>query len=343
MPNRVTTIAGTVVAAVVAATLAACAPDPPASGAPPTTGQTTGQTAGQARASGTTVTPYVDVSLTDPPLAAMADATGVTDAVLAFGLATDGTCTPSWGGTVALDDPDITGQAATLRSRGGHLTVATGGASGDYLENTCGTAAELAGAYTRLLDATGGTGLDVDVETDVPTGTVVDALHRVQQQRRITVSLTLQVVDQNRGLDDQGLDLAKAAAAAGLRFDVDALVMDFPPDGPWAQAMTDAVAATRAQVATISPTPGTAVTIMIGRTDTGPVTTLDDARTVARDVAAQGIRDLRFWSLGRDRGSCAGAGEARPDCSGVAQPDFAFTQTLRDAVAGAPTTGRSGS
>ena len=109
------------------------------------------------------------------------------------------------------------------------------------------------------------------------------------------------------------------------------------------KSMTDAVSATRAQVATISPMPGTAVTIMIGRTDTGPVTTLDDARTVARDVAAQGVRDLRFWSLGRDRGGCPGASEARPDCSGVAQQDFAFIETLRDAVRDAPTTGRNGS
>ncbi|ODU18777.1 MAG: hypothetical protein ABT15_29230 [Pseudonocardia sp. SCN 73-27] len=334
MPNRVPAIVGTVVAALVAATVAACAPDPPApaAGAPPPTG-------GPAVA----VTPYVDVSLPDPPLVAMADATGVDDAVLAFGLATDGTCAPAWGGTVAVDDPGITDQAAALRNRGGRLTVATGGASGDYLENTCDTASDLAGAYTRLLDATGATGLDVDVETDIPDETVVAALQQVQQQRGGHVSLTLQVADQHQGLEDQGLDLARAAAAAGLRFDVDALVMDFPPDGAWAQAMTDAVSATRAQVATISPMPGTAVTIMIGRTDTGPVTTLDDARTVARDVAAQGVRDLRFWSLGRDRGGCPGASEARPDCSGVAQQDFAFIETLRDAVRDAPTTGRNGS
>ncbi|GAY12868.1 glycosyl hydrolase [Pseudonocardia sp. N23] len=297
---------------------------------------------------GSSVTPYVDVSASNPPITAMSDAGAGNDVALSFGLATNGACTPSWGGERAVDDPTLVAQLTTLRDRGGKLTVATGGASGEYLENVCATADELADAYGRLLDATGATQLDVDVEADVPTERVADALHTVQTRRGTAVSLTLQVAGAEEGLDERALDVARTVAAAGVRFSVNPLVMNFPPSGTWSSSMSDAVDAVRSQVATLSPAPGLAVTIMIGQNDTGPVTTLDDARTLAATLPGLGVDDVRFWSLGRDNGGCPGTTKARPDCSGVDQSAFAFTQVFRDA-AGAPpatnaaTNGRNGS
>ncbi|OJY39696.1 carbohydrate-binding protein CenC [Pseudonocardia sp. 73-21] len=296
-------------------------------------------TAPAAAPSTTAVVPYVDVSLGPTPLVEMARATGVTDVVLAFALATDGACTPSWGGTRSLTDPGLLAEIDALRGRGGRVAVATGGADGPYLETTCATSGEPAAAYGALLDATGSTHLDVDVEASIPTGTVVQSLRRLQDARGTDITLTLRVTGPQAGLEAPALDLVRAADAAGLRFGVNAMVMNFPFRDSWARAMTDAVDATSGQLRALRPAPGPSgvapslgITLMIGRTDTGPVTTLADARAVAAAASARGLRDVRFWSLARDNGNCPGAAAATFDCSGVEQAPFAFTETVRDAV-----------
>jgi len=333
VPRCVVTARLVGVAAALVALLTGCS-----SGPPPAVTTTS------ALQAGFSVTPYVDVSASNPPITAMSDAGAGNDVALAFGLATGGACTPSWGGTRAVDDPPLVAQLAEVRGRGGRITAATGGATGAYLENTCGSAADLATAYGRLLDATGATRLDVDIETDVPVDRVAEALHTIQAARGVDVSLTLQVEGADDGIDERGLETARAVADAGVRFEVNPLVMNFSYDGPWLQAMSDAIGAVRAQLGTISPTPGLAATVMIGRTDTGAVTTLDDARGLAARLPGLGVQDVRLWSLGRDNGGCPGAPDARPNCSGVDQQPFAFTRLLRDA-ASAPTSpnGRTGS
>lgn len=287
----------------------------------------------------TTVVPYVDVTLTSTPLVEMAAATGVTDVVLAFALATGGACTPSWGGVRPLTDPVLLAEIAGFRGRGGRVAVATGGADGPYLENTCATSQELASAYEAVLDATGSDRLDVDIEAGIPTGTVVQALRRLQDARGTDITLTLRVTGPQAGLEAPALDLVRAAEAAGVRFGVNAMVMNYPFRGSWAQAMVDAVDATTAQLRAVRPAAGPSevaatlgITLMIGRTDTGPVTTLADARTVASAASARGLRDVRFWSLTRDNGDCPGAATATFDCSGVEQAPYGFTEIVRDAV-----------
>jgi chitinase len=282
------------------------------------------------------IAPYVDMSLASPPLVEMADSTGVTDAVLAFGLATGDRCEPSWDGGRPLDDAASVTRINELHEHGGRITVATGGAHGPYLENTCGSAGELAAAYGRLLDATGADGLDVDIEADIPTDTVVAALKQVQQEHGTPVSLTLRVAGQDEGLERSALAQVRAADAAGVRFTVNAMIMNFPYQGTWRQAMLGALRATESQLATVWPGDEVgsrlAMTAMIGRTDTGPVTTIDDARALAAEAVSRGLGEIRFWSLGRDNGGCDGATTTRPDCSGTAQSAFAYTSTFRDAV-----------
>ena len=50
------------------------------------------------------------------------------------------------------------------------MTVASGGASGAYLENACDDAESLASAYAQVLDATGSERLELDVERGSPPG-----------------------------------------------------------------------------------------------------------------------------------------------------------------------------
>jgi chitinase len=289
---------------------------------------------------GPRVQPYLDASLAPSPLPAMADATGVTNAVLGFVLAGAAGCTPSWGGTQPVTAPAVVAAARDLTERGGAVAVATGGATGTYLENACPDAASLAGAYGEALDAVGSTALVVDVEEDVPVATVVDALRTVQDERRATVTLTLEVDDAERGLTPSALDLVRAADAAGVDARVDAMIMNFPYTGSWADAMTAATGTVLTQLGDVwSGTEGSAVaartgvTFMLGRTDTGAVTTLDDATAVVRDARERGLGTVGFWSVGRDNGGCPDRPTASFDCSGLAQSPFAFTLAARDAAA----------
>ncbi|NMI01076.1 hypothetical protein [Pseudonocardia acidicola] len=284
--------------------------------------------------------PYVDASVSPPVLVDMADATGVHDVVLAFALATGGRCEPSWAGVRPLTDPALLAQVGELRARGGQPTVATGGASGPYLENACGSPAELARAYASALDAVGGNRLDVDVEADVPAATVVDALTRLQRERGTAVTLTLRVQGQDQGLEPAALALVRRAAESGLRFTVNPMVMNFAHRGDWAAAMVATLDAVSAQLHGVWPDATgaeiagrTGMTLMIGRTDLGAVTTLADAATVAGAARSRGLASIGFWSVGRDNGGCPGRATAAFDCSGIEQSRFAFTEIFRDAAA----------
>ncbi|WP_214365560.1 hypothetical protein [Pseudonocardia sp. H11422] len=284
--------------------------------------------------------PYVDASVSPLPLLEMADATGVADVVLAFVLATDGRCAPSWAGVRPLTDPEVVSAVRELRDRGGELTVATGGANGPYLESTCGSVADLVTAYTTALDAVGTNRLDVDIEAEIPVDTVVTALAQLQAERDTAVSLTLGVAGQDVGLAPAASDLVRRADAAGVRFTVNAMVMNFDHRGEWATAMIEAVDAVATQLRGVWPQAGDdeiarriGVTAMVGRTDFGPVTTPDDAGAVAAAAHSRGVDYVGFWSLGRDNGDCPGRPEAAFDCSGIEQSRFAFTEIFRDAVA----------
>ena len=129
-----------------------------------------------------------------------------------------------------------------------------------------------------------------------------------------------------------------AAADAGLDIRVNAMVMNFPNPGNWAAAMTAAADRTAAQIMQVRPDLDAAaarrllgLTFMIGRNDTGPVTTLDDAATVTEYAAAGGAGSVAFWSLGRDNGDCPD-GTVQSTCSGIAQDRYAFARALAEAV-----------
>jgi chitinase len=319
-------VCGAVAAVVALLGVAACGSD--------TAGGASGAGAAPAAVE-TRIQPYIDASITSVALDEMASTTGVADAVLAFALASGDSCTPAWGGTRPLTDPALVDAAKGLTARGGRITVATGGANGPYLENACTDADALAGAYRAALDAVGSNRLDVDVEADVPADTVVSALKQLQDERATSVSLTLPV--ESAGLTPNALSLVRAADEAGVTADVNAMIMNFHADGAWATAMTDATGAVLGQLRQLRPdepaaqtAARTGVTFMLGRTDLGAVTTLDDAAAVTRDARARGLGSVGFWSVGRDNGGCPDASAAAYDCSGIAQSRFAFTEIVRD-------------
>jgi hypothetical protein len=70
-------------------------------------------------------------------------------------------------------------------------------------------------------------------------------------------------------------------------------------------------------------------TLMAGIDDYGPpeVTTLRDARRVSRFADRVGLGELSIWAIQRDNGGCPGEAGAN-ECSGVAQPRWAFSHIL---------------
>jgi chitinase len=276
-------------------------------------------------------TPYVDISVARPDLAQIAAASGLKNVALAFALAGPGGCEPTWGGTLAADDADLVASVAAFRKAGGEVTVATGGAVGKYLENACGTAAELAGAYGKLLDTMGTNRLDVDIEAPVNADLIAEALSQLQRSRGTAVTLTLPI--DLAGLPAPSLDLVQKVAAKGVLMTVNGMDMNFRTGGDWGQAMVDAGQATLDQLRRVYPDGSEAsqnktlgLTVMIGRNDAGPVTTVDDAKKVLEFAKSRGVGHLGIWSLGRDTGKCPKRVKPAVDCSGIAQQDLEFTK-----------------
>ena len=284
----------------------------------------------------TVFAPYVDISSPRPDLTEVAEQTGASSFVLAFALAKDNRCTPAWGGQRPIEDAKLRAETDALRSQGGQVIVATGGAAGPYLENSCGSAGELAGAYREVLDATGATHLDVDIEAPIPVDTVVEALKEIQSERGTEVTLTLPV--SAAGLTADGLGVVERARAAGVDLRVNAMLMNFPFEGQdWGQAMTTAAGAVTDQVRRVSPgisedalMHGVGVTVMIGRNDVGMITTIQDATTVLDYAKSRNLGFLGFWSIARDNGKCPDNPKAQFNCSGVEQGEYEFTTTLKD-------------
>ena len=324
---------------VVALALTGCASTstpavPPAASSDPAT---------DAPVAGVTTAAYVDATTAHDPLARIADETGLQNVVLAFVLADGGECRPSWGGLTAVDDPALATELADLRTAGGSVTVASGGASGDYLESACTDAESLAAAYAEVLDATGSEHLEVDVEQQIPTATVLDALVRLRDERGTAITLTLPVAGATQGLTDDAVTLLQAAADRGLDVSVNAMTMNFPAEttlgaSDWASAMTSATDQVAAQMTQVWPQlDDTAarsrlgLTFMAGRNDTGPVTTLAHASVLAQYAAGGGVGSIAFWSLSRDNGGCPDVAAAQPTCSGIAQDDYAFARAVTTA------------
>ncbi|MCD2189901.1 carbohydrate-binding protein CenC [Actinomycetospora soli] len=288
----------------------------------------------------TRVAPYVD--LTTPPLpdlGAVADASGQRDVVLAFVLAGAG-CVPTWGGTTPLTDPAVQASIAGLRSRGGTVTVSSGGAVGDYLETRCPDAEALARAYGQALDVVGTDHLDVDIETDkgraVSTDRVADALALLQERRGARITLTVQVEGADAGMTDDARELVETVSARGVAARVNLMVMNFEQRGAWAESMLDAADLSLAALQRLWPGSDPAdvarrigLTPMIGRNDTAETTTVADAAAVVDGARARGYGYVGAWSLMRDNGGCPGTATEADDCSGIAQEPWAFTRALQ--------------
>jgi len=112
--------------------------------------------------------------------------------------------------------------------------------------------------------------------------------------------------------------------------------MNFGYSGDWGDAMVAAANATLAQIKReVWPSKSDAqlramfgVTPMIGRNDSGMITTQAHARKLLAWARSNSIAFIGFWSAARDNGGCAGGGVS-PTCSGISQSLYEFTNIFK--------------
>ncbi|MBD0693134.1 cellulose binding domain-containing protein [Streptomyces sp. CBMA123] len=295
--------------------------------------------------------PYVDTSLYPPyDLVATAKATGVKNFTLAF-VVSGGGCVPKWGGVSDLSADAVAARIGELRAIGGDVRVSFGGANGSELALACGSTAELAAAYQKVIDAYGVTRLDFDVEGAATANTAANtrraqAIARLQRTaaakgKPLDVSFTLPALPS--GLTQDGVDLVTGAKADGVAIGaVNIMAMDFgdgvAPD-PQGRMGTYAIAAATATQAQVKSVLGlddaaawrtVAVTPMIGVNDVASeVFTVADAKQLADFAAVRHLAWLAMWSGTRDKACEGGAkGSADAGCSSIVQQPLDFTRAL---------------
>ncbi|MCU1279302.1 MAG: Chitinase [bacterium] len=219
---------------------------------------------------------------------------------------------------------------------GGHVKASFGGADGTYLENACSSAGALAGAIASFVDQTGITDLDFDIEQgSTSSNSTINAmragaLQSVQASRGIKVSFTLPV--NPNGLDSLGLDIVKAAVAAGVRIShVNVMTMDYGSGTDVGSSALSSVDATATQLQSIIGGLGSAAayqmvgaTPMIGHNDDSEVFSLDDASTLAAYARQKRLGLLSYWAIQRDEKCPSGVDLDR--CSGVNTSTFQFSK-----------------
>ena len=259
-----------------------------------------------------------------------------------------GTCQPIW----STDDTRLRAGVASLRATGGDIIVSSGGWEADDLVSHCATAAALAAAYQRVLDAYASGYLDLDPEHgDVHNNldpAIVDkrndALKILQDNARaagktLRVSFTLGVSPAG-GLSPENLYVLQSALRRGVEIDVvNPMTMDFydgTSGGRMGAASIEALRRVQAQLKVLYPTRTDAqlwnmiaATPMIGQNDDPTeVFTLADAQQLLAFAQQQHMARLSFWAVNRDLG-CPANPQPSGSCSGINQQPYAFSAIFK--------------
>jgi chitinase len=263
---------------------------------------------------------------------------------LAFVIADGGACTPSWNGTSAIGDSSVASRISALKEDGAQVRVSFGGASGKELAETCSTAAKLAAAYGKALDAAGSSLADFDVEGDALTDSDSvelrsEAIALLQEERSdLAVSFTLPVMPS--GLDDDGVALLESANDKSVQVSTVNMTMNYGEsyDGDMGDYAITSAKAAQAQLRDVFGTSDAtawramALTSMIGTNDVdGETFTLSDAAQVREFAESKEVAWVSMWSTFRDQECDSGnSDEDDPltNCSGVSQSSGAFGEAL---------------
>lgn len=284
--------------------------------------------------------PYVETWGSPSVIADAESATGLRYFTLAFVLDSGG-CHASYNGNVDITDSGWMTAIDNLRNSGGDVIASFGGASGTELATSCSSVSALQAQYQYVIDTLHLTRVDFDIEgAPLDDAAANDrrnkALAALQQYyagqgRTLAVDYTLPVA--RDGLQQDGIDLLDNAKADGVDVNVvNVMTMDYGGAvSDMGQAAIDAATALHSQLGQIwgsSPWSMVGITPMIGVNDSaGETFTLDNATAVKDFADSNGVQELSYWVLGRDK-ACATTGTLSDSCSGVAQSPYQFASIL---------------
>jgi Ricin-type beta-trefoil lectin domain len=278
--------------------------------------------------------PYLYEGWGDPPNPqTVMSATGVRWFTMAF-ILSNGSCNPQWDGQRGLTGGVDQTTINSIRSAGGDVIPSFGGATGNKLETSCGSAAALAGAYQKVISAYGLKAIDIDIEEDAyRDGTV--------QQRTVDALKTIHANNPNLVIyvtfpsDASGPDasLINRAASSGLTVDGWTIMpFDFGGTGNMGQLSIQAADGLKNRLKTAYGYSDdlayrhSGISSMNGVTDNDPShITTGDFTTMLSYAQQHHLARFTFWSVNRDRPCTGGSADS---CSGVAQSNWDYTRIV---------------
>jgi chitinase len=263
--------------------------------------------------------PYLQISTSDSgDMAADMAVSGDKYYTLAFLVSQSG-CTPEWeDGGYSLGT--FNSQISSLQAAGGNVIISSGGAGATELAETCTNVSQLTAAYQNIVNTTGSTRLDFDIEDSDLADTSATSL-RDQALAALQAQDPAVQVDFTLGVSPSGLPTGSGsqyavlqdAKAKGVKVStVNIMVMDF---GSGQNGLTDAESAAEGAASQLSSLYGistSAAYAMMGLTPIAGVNdspdnydfTTGNASTLESFAAANGVQELSFWEVdGYDKGT----------------------------------------
>jgi chitinase len=263
--------------------------------------------------------PYLQIASSDAgDMAADMAASGDKFYTLAFLVSQSG-CTPEWeDGGYSLGS--FNSQISSLQAAGGNVIISSGGAGATELAETCTNVSQLTAAYQNIVNTTGSTRLDFDIEDSDLANTSATSL-RDQALAALQAQDPAVQVDFTLGVSPQGLPTGSGSQYAVLQdakskgvkvSTVNIMVMDF---GSGQNGLTDAESAAQGAASQLSSLYGistSAAYAMMGLTPIAGVNdspdnydfTTGNASTLESFAASNGVQELSFWEVdGYDKGT----------------------------------------
>ena len=262
--------------------------------------------------------PYLQISTSDSgDMAADMSVSGDKYYTLAF-LVSAGGCTPDWeDGGYSLGT--FNSQISAIQAAGGNVIISSGGAGATELAQTCTNVSQLTAAYQNIVNTTGSTRLDFDIEDSNLANTAATA-RRDQALAALQAQDPAVQVDFTLGVNANGLPTGSGseyavlqdAKAKGVKVSVvNIMTMDFY-DGS-NNDLGDAESAAEATAGQLSSLYGIStsaaynmmgLTPIAGVNDDGTDFSISNAQSLESFAATNGVQELSFWEVdGYDKGT----------------------------------------
>jgi chitinase len=282
--------------------------------------------------------PYYSTLDSDAPdLGQVMSATGQKAFDMAFILADNGTCAPSWDGTDPVSsDTQVASVINEVRSDGGDVIVSAGGYNGTKLGQVCSSAAATAAAYQQVITTYGLHAFDFDLEEpEIENSTAISyelGAAQILQQEDPGLFISITMPSTTTGANYFGQQLLDEAKSLGFTPN-DYTIMPFDGGFSGGSSQVTALQDFNAQLmSTFGWSSAQAYAHegfsgMNGRTDSAEYFYQSDFQTVLNFAESSGMSRFTFWSVNRDR-ECNppdNNGNLSSECSSVPQNSWDFT------------------